>query len=125
MANSIGSVTFVMLNLVQGEGSEATVTEEISRPGTRGNAFRVLGARGGVVEYESLRDCTTAAGLKTTFESYRALMGTVRTLTDSHGNAYTVFVQDVQKTSEKRMSLVVGGNGGEWILRARWRVVVL
>ncbi len=119
LIDSIGSEDFI--RLVGAPQIAGLETEEITRPGMDGRAFRVLAYRGSPFELQGVVD-TNAPDVS--ISNYLALKGTIVNLLVS-GIEYDDFlVQDVvPQMPEFRASPNGGLVAGSWILRSNWKLV--
>ena len=120
---SIGSFNFIRLR--GGPNPTAEVPQEITRPNLDGHAYRKFGKRGARDLYTSTVDVATGS-IKTTIDGYRALQGTLVTLTDEAGSVYNnVMVIAVNVASPFIVHNCVGGEASgndRYVLQARWEL---
>jgi hypothetical protein len=101
-------VTFITLKgQVQPPG---LMTEDISRPGVNGSAFRELQVSGEPFEMRGLRDCLNAADAKAKFALLKAMQGKTVTVVDDYGQSWTdVMLLSVEKAEQNALVLAAGG----------------
>jgi hypothetical protein len=120
---SIGGFTMDILNLAgSGAGAMSQVVTDVSRPGTDGRAYQLMGKKPTQAAYESLKREASGTGIASTFASYRALVGTVVALVDGMGTSRQVLILDVRRIEERQAALIVGAGSGNWFLRCIWTV---
>lgn len=122
MAGSIGSYNFVTLkgavNLGSGENLEA-----ITRANVDGVAYRKTGKRGEPFEMISAVDLTSYSSAATTYENYKALQGTLQTLTIEGGTIYTnMAILNVVEVARQPIITSSGGQNANStvLLECRW-----
>lgn len=117
---SIGGSSFITLRgSINPTGTDVI---EITRPGVDGHAFMDMGKHAGKSQMQSIADVSNASGAKAAILAYKALKGTLITVTDDTGQQYTnVLVQEVIATNPKNVKTPVGGLvGGSYLLSANW-----
>lgn len=102
------TTTFVVVNVdIRKPG---LMTEEVTRPGVDGKAFRKVSTRGGTLIVNGWVDASDAAardGLVTTITSF---VGKIVTIDDSFGVTHTnILVRDVRELRRAPVAAVVGG----------------
>ena len=118
---SLGGETFATLRARQVVAPAGNVTQEVTRAGTDGRAFLVLGKRAPRGEYETLANFPTANSRLSAKRDYKDFQGTVQTLVRDDGTTTSVFVHEVRITRETVAGLVVGPMGsGPYMLGATW-----
>ncbi len=123
IANTTTTVEFIALNgEIDGAG---TMVTEISRPAADGRAFRIVGTKGGEFSLVSIADVASASDAKTLLATYKAMQGTICTITKSGGQAHTYFLcLNVRPLGRRQVAGAVGGLvGGTWIVEAEWTFV--
>jgi len=103
-----------------------TYDEEYTRPGINGHGFHELGKRATEFTVNTFEDFTSASSAKSAYVGYAALVGTLVTYTDDHGNTYTnCQVRSVTLTQPIRRALnaVGGSNSGEYPVFATWTLL--
>lgn len=84
--------------------------EELTRPGTDGQAYRLLGKRGVDQQITTITDLNSVTEADTFLANYRALIGTHVTVTDAVGESYsTMFVKSVVKVRQQNTGRCTGG----------------
>lgn len=79
------------------------------RPNVDGRAYRKEGKKAPGYSMTSIKAVATLAAIDTTFDSYRAMVGTHVTVTDSLNNSRTnVLVMDVRQKTGKAIAAGVG-----------------
>jgi predicted anti-sigma-YlaC factor YlaD len=122
----IGSYTFSVLTRRVPANPLTLIIETVNREGQSRPTYRRRGLGPSLAMYESLERFSSAANLKTGLLGYKALEGTVQTLTDALGNTYSVIVKDVTPLSDTLAEAVASTVGsGNYLLRARWEVEVV
>ena len=122
MSSSIGSVSFISMR-----GNLALIGEAVetwTRRGSDGLGIRKIGMVPEPVFLSTLADVTGAAGAKTAALAYKALQGSLQTITDDTGQTYSnVLIRRVNIFTPKKVLTSVGGLvGGDHLLRAQWEV---
>ena len=108
MPPSIGSETLVLLRGVM--NPMGRTLEEITRPAVDGVSFRLEAKRSEPVSLVSLIDLADAAAAVTKLAAYQALIGTLVTVVDGHGQSHTnVMVRDVRPLEQRHSPMIVGG----------------
>lgn len=123
LVHAATSTTLTFLRLAGEPLPLGQTVEDITRQGVDGAAFRTTGTRSRPQEWRSLVDCADAATVKTTYASYRGLIGKLVTRTDELGNAWTnVAVLDVRMVRQHKVSTFVGGinTPSAYILECAW-----
>jgi len=120
MAGSIGSNTFLRFRCPLAAMGSANV--ETSAPGVDGVAFLVLGKRAEAVWCRSERDFLTLGAAQTARAAYTALMGTLATVTDEHGEVFSLVrvVQVVPGQVIPHEQAVGGVESGNYIVPCQW-----
>lgn len=122
---SIGAITVDVMRGRPAPMGESTA--EITRPGVDGVAIRKTGQRSAPATIRTVKGIaagTSGADLKTHIEACRALMGTLVTVTDGFGIAWTnVLIKDVQIEEEAAL-LIVGAAAAspDTVVRHTWTV---
>lgn len=119
---SVGSYTADVMKAKNPIAAEADEAETFMRIGIDGVERRVTGLRPGMGEYETIRQYTSAAALKSGKIAALALKSTIATLTDSLGNSFDVFVKNVTVIREFRAIEASGPGSGDWVLYLSWSV---
>jgi hypothetical protein len=84
--------------------------ETLTRPGTDGQGYRLLGKRGIDQRITTVTDLNAVTEADTFLANYRALIGTHVTVTDAVGESYsTVFVKSVIKIRQQNTGLSTSG----------------
>jgi len=121
-SSSIGGYTMIT---VRGTPQPAgMVLADITRANVDGHAYQEQGYHAAPEFLTSIVDLTTAAGVKTEIEGYKALQATLVTIVDDLGNSWTnVAILSVRTSGGKYVACPVGGvNGGNYLLSAQWQV---
>lgn len=118
MARQIGSFTFLgwrMLPDSMGEG-----LEEIRRQGVDGVAFAKTGKTNEPFDLETTEIVTAATtSVQTRMRAYKALEGTVATVSDGWGSSWSLVVRKVKLTKSAAVAGPVGGTG-DTVITAVW-----
>lgn len=119
----IGAYNFVTLKGEINPGSGHQM-EEITRPGVDGVAFRRIGRRGFPFKVQSMVDVATDSAAAALLSSYKALQGTVVSLTDETGQVWNnIVVLNVRPAGRKYVVAKSGGlDAGQtgYLVRCEW-----
>lgn len=108
MSASLGTISFITLKgQLQRPGTE---TEDISREGTNGNAFRIRQSRATPSQVIGIRDCDSLADANNKYLTLLALKGSVVSGTGDNGVTHPrVMVRDVELIDSFKIATGVGG----------------
>ena len=126
-SNKIGSLQFNFLSWGAPDQRGEKV-EVHSRYGVDGVSTRKIGSKSQQSELLSSVDVSSAAAVKSVYQSYKALEGTNVTVTDAFGNTWAnVKILAVELVRAKTITSGVGGQNATpvAILECRWTVMQL
>ena len=120
MADSIGSFTFI--RLTGAVDKLGKLSEDRTRPNVDGHAIGELGRHSRPTQLESIVDCASASAGETLTDNYKALQGTMATLTLCGVSRGSVYIWEVEDVDRYNVVTPVGGAGGTHMVVARWTV---
>ena len=105
---SLGGISFISL---KGHVAKpGLMTEDVSREGTDGAAFRKRHVRAVPFGMLAFRDCDNLADAQSKYEAVLAMQGTVVELVDDYGVTHPdVMVIDVRRVDERKVLAAGGG----------------
>ena len=119
--SAIGSENFIA---IRGEIDVLGETLElITRPAEDGVAFRKMGKHSRPFRLVTFADVDTGGTpVKTKIAAYKALVGTLVTITDDLGEAHTnIMIRDVRPVSARNVVGTVGGlTAGDYLIVCQW-----
>jgi len=118
----IGNQYFITLRgLVEPMGE---TTEDITRPGADGVAFRKVGQKSNPFTMTTLVDAPTFAAAEAAIEDYKRMQGTLQSVTDDLGETHpNVLVMRVEPVRLRKILQAVGDvnpDGSTCLLECRW-----
>jgi hypothetical protein len=122
---TIGSLTLDIVRATTPLAGRAVKLSDVTRPGVDGTAYSAGGREYGAGTYETVSYYTSAANLKAAKDDFAASKATLGTWADSMGNSYSVVVEDVAITRERKVILAVGPgltSSHQFELSATWRL---
>ena len=120
---AIGDNTFLSLKGPISPLAETVL--EITRPNVDGAAYKKQGKRSAPTTLDSVRDFDSEDDAKDALLAYKALTGSLVTVTDDTGIVWTsVLVLNVEQVVRQKVGPSAGGLAGTggWLLQCRWTV---
>lgn len=120
-----GGTTLTFITLKGVVDPPGTIVEAIQRPGVAGTTFRTLASKGSEFELVGIADFTSEANAKAGVIAYKAFQGLLCTITDDHGQSWTLYMcLGVTSAGWKTGATARGGiSNGAYLVTSRWRFV--
>lgn len=120
MADSIGSFNF--LQLAGTVDKLGRLSEDRTRPNVDGHAMGELGLHSKPTQLESVAEASSASDGETLMGNYKAIQGTMATLTLVGVSRGSVYIWEVEEVDRYNVVTPVGGSGLTHMVVARWTV---